>query len=79
MENEKNVQAGGWIEIKKHYAINKCEFYDVVIHKSLKAHSRAKKVYYKIKFEEVKQLLAQGNFSPTPLSQRLFDRKFNVN
>lgn len=66
----------GFIDVKKHFATSNCPIYDVVLYSNLKDYPHAGLLYSKIKFEKVKQILAQGNFKPTPLSESLFEKKF---
>lgn len=66
----------GFIDVKKHFATSNCPIYDVMIYTNLKEFPRRGRLYSKIKFEEVKKILAQGNFKPTPLSEALYYKKF---
>lgn len=66
----------GFIDVKKHFATSNCPIYDVVIYNNIKDYPHAGLLYSKIKFEEVKQILAGGRFKPTPLSEVLFYKKF---
>jgi hypothetical protein len=80
MEKEtKNTHSpviNGFIDVKKHFATSNCPIYDVVLYDNLREYPHSGLLYSKIKFEEVKKLLAQGNFKPTPLSEVLFYKKF---
>lgn len=67
-----------FIDIKKHYATSKCPVYDVMIYRDLKTYPYTGRLYSKIRFEEVQFLLAQGKFKPTPLSEALFEKKFQA-
>ncbi|KAA8712574.1 hypothetical protein F4V47_06450 [Lactococcus garvieae subsp. garvieae] len=68
----------GFIDVKKHFATSNCPIYDVVLYKNPKAYPQSGLLYSKIKFEDVKKILAQGNFKPTPLSEALFYKKFQA-
>jgi hypothetical protein len=68
----------GFIDVKKHFATSNCPIYDVVLYDNPREYPHSGLLYSKIKFEEVKKLLAQGNFKPTPLSEVLFYKKFEV-
>ncbi|WP_270324741.1 hypothetical protein [Lactococcus petauri] len=73
MLKEQNTQKfNGIIDVKKHFATSNCPIYDVVLYSNFKDYPHAGLLYSKIKFEEVKQILAQGEFKPTPLSEVLF-------
>ncbi|QSR03136.1 hypothetical protein J0J36_10430 (plasmid) [Lactococcus sp. LG1074] len=77
MLKEQNTQKfNGIIDVKKHFATSNCPIYDVVLYSNFKDYPHAGLLYSKIKFEEVKQILAQGEFKPTPLSEVLFYKKF---
>lgn len=66
----------GFIDVKKHFATSNCPIYDVVLYSNFKDYPHTGLLYSKIKFEDVKQILAQGKFKPTPLSEVLFYKKF---
>lgn len=66
----------GFIDVKKHFATSNCPIYDVMLYTNLKEYPLRGQLYSKIKFEEVKKILTQGNFKPTPLSETLFEKKF---
>lgn len=66
----------GLIDVKKHFATSNCPIYDVVLYSSFNDYPYSGLLYSKIKFEDVKKILAQGNFKPTPLSEVLFYKKF---
>lgn len=68
----------GFIDVKKHFATSNCPIYDVVLYYNPREYPHSGLLYSKIKFEEVKKLLAQGNFKPTPLSEVLFYKKFQA-
>lgn len=68
----------GFIDVKKHFATSNCPIYDVVLYDNPKEYPQSGLLYSKIKFEEVKKILAQGNFKPTPLSEALFYKKFQT-
>ncbi len=68
----------GFIDVKKHFATSNCPIFDVVLYDNPKAYPQSGLLYSKIKFEEVKKILAQGNFKPTPLSEALFYKKFQA-
>lgn len=68
----------GFIDVKKHFATSNCPIFDVVLYGNPKAYPQSGLLYSKIKFEEVKKILAQGNFKPTPLSEALFYKKFQA-
>lgn len=68
----------GFIDVKKHYATSNCPIYDVVLYVNPKTYPHLGLLYSKIMFEEVKKILAQGNFKPTPLSEVLFYKKFQA-
>lgn len=68
----------GFIDVKKHFATSNCPIFDVVLYANPKAYPKSGLLYSKIKFEEVKKILAQGNFKPTPLSEALFYKKFQA-
>lgn len=77
MLKEQNTQKfNGIIDVKKHFATSNCPIYDVVLYSNFKDYPHAGLLYSKIKFEEVKQILVQGKFKPTPLSEVLFYKKF---
>ncbi|MGI1837509.1 hypothetical protein ACRPK2_09270 [Lactococcus garvieae] len=64
----------GLIDIKKHTGSTKCALYDVTVYEDLKVYPYRGRLYPKLKFEEVRVLLSQGNFKPTSLSQTLFEK-----
>lgn len=66
----------GVIDIKKHYATSNCPIFDIVLYTNLKQTPQAGQLFSKIKFEEVKSIIQQGNFKPTPLSETLYYKKF---
>lgn len=66
----------GFIDVKKHFATSNCPIYDVMLYIHPKGDRPSGILYSKIKFEEVKKLLAQGYFRPTKLSEALFEKKF---
>ncbi|WP_347981631.1 hypothetical protein [Lactococcus petauri] len=77
MIKEQNTQKfNGLIDVKKHFATSNCPIYDVVLYRNFKGYPHAGLLYSKIKLEEVKHILAQGKFKPTPLSEVLFYKKF---
>ena len=78
MIKEKTKKTSGFIDIKKHFATSNCPIYDVVLYNNPNAYPHSGLLYSKIKFEDVKKILAQGNFKPTPLSEALFYKKFQA-
>lgn len=64
----------GFVDIKKHYATSNCPIYDMVIYPS--SYRSSGRLYVMLKFEEVKKILEQGVFQPTPLSEALYNKKF---
>jgi len=76
IDKQNKQKLNGFIDVKKHFATSNCPIYDVVLYKNPKAYPQSGLLYSKIKFEEVKKILAQGNFKPTPLSETLFEKKF---
>ena len=80
MEKEtKNTHSpviNGFIDVKKHFATSNCPIYDVVLYTNLKEYPLKGQLYSKIKYNDVRKLLEQGIFKPTPLSEALFYKKF---
>lgn len=78
IKNTDTPVINGLIDVKKHFATSNCPIFDVVLYDNSKAYPQSGLLYSKIKFEEVKKILAQGNFKPTPLSEALFYKKFQA-
>lgn len=76
IREQKKEKINGFIDIKKHFATSNCPLYDVVLYRNKRYDSNSGFLYSKIKENDVEQLLAQGNYKPTPLSEVLFCKKF---
>ncbi|MFK4968176.1 hypothetical protein ACI1UG_08375 [Lactococcus garvieae] len=66
----------GFIDVKKHFATSNCPIYDVILYSNFKDYPHTGLLYSKIKYEEVKKILTQGTYKPTPLSETLYYKKF---
>lgn len=77
-EKETRRKWSGFIDIKKHFATSHCPLYDVILYPRSRKTACAGVPYLKLNAEEVKRLLSQGNYIPTPLSESLFYKKFQT-
>lgn len=78
IDKQNKQKINGLIDVKKHFATSNCPIYDVVLYSSFNDYPYSGLLYSKIKFEDVKKILAQGNFKPTPLSEALFYKRFQA-